>query len=133
MNQIHPSAIIGENVRMGDGNQIFSHCFIGHDVQIHNRVFMTAGCRIAGTVTIQDQVNLGMGSLVRERLTLGKGAQIGMGAVVVRDVLPYETVVGNPARSLGLNIRNISTYVSRKRFGLPYRLLMKLWNFIYKL
>ena len=31
---------------------------------------------------------------------IGKGATIGMGAVVIEDVPPFVTVVGNPARIL---------------------------------
>jgi acetyltransferase-like isoleucine patch superfamily enzyme len=35
---------------------------------------------------------------VEEYLTIGEGAVVGMGAVVLKDVPPYSTVVGNPAK-----------------------------------
>ena len=126
---------ISKETRFGDSNKIFSGCFISHDVQIHNRVFITPGCVIAGTVTIQDKVNLGIGTKVIERLTIGMGARTGAGAVVIRDVLPYDTVVGNPTRSIGLNTKNLKKKVAQKSgmTKLIYILLMQLWKLFYKL
>lgn len=124
-----------KETRIGNNNRIYSHNFIGHDVRIYNRIIMTAGCLLAGMVTIQNQVNLGMGTAIKERLTIGQGAQLGMGSVIIRDVLPYDKVVGNPARSIGLNTANIDRYVSQTTGikKLIYKLVMKIWNKIYKI
>ena len=35
-----------------------------------------------------------------KKLVIGEGATIGMGAVVTKSVLPFTTVVGNPAREI---------------------------------
>jgi acetyltransferase-like isoleucine patch superfamily enzyme len=35
--------------------------------------------------------------MIRQQIKIGVGALVGMGAVVVKDVLPYTTVAGNPA------------------------------------
>jgi acetyltransferase-like isoleucine patch superfamily enzyme len=48
---------------------------------------------------------IGAGAIIRngsaqKPLMIGAGAVIGMGAVVLQDVLPFTTVVGNPARLL---------------------------------
>jgi len=88
---------------IGDWNEIYSQNFIGHDVKIGNHVIMTAGCRIAGVVTIEDYVNLGIGTKIHQRKIIGQGAMLGMGCVVNRDILPYDKVVGVPARSIGYN------------------------------
>lgn len=53
---------------------------------------------------------------------------LGMGCVVVKNVLPYDKVVGVPARSIGLNMigmerRNISmeeVEEKRKQFNIKY-------------
>jgi len=89
--------------RIGDWNEIYSQNFIGHDVIIGNHVIMTAACRIAGVVTIEDYVNLGIGTKIHQRMTIGEGAMLGMGSVIVKGVLPYDKVVGVPAKSIGYN------------------------------
>jgi acetyltransferase-like isoleucine patch superfamily enzyme len=38
--------------------------------------------------------------MIRQRLQIEEGALVGMGAVVLRDVAPGTTVVGDPARPL---------------------------------
>ena len=43
-----------------------------------------------------------------KKLIIGAGAVIGMGAVVINDVPPYTTVVGNPAKPI--NKKNPSKY-----------------------
>lgn len=58
-----------------------------------------------GKVIIGDHAYIGAGALIKEGrygkpLVIGDGAVVGMGAVVIRDVEPYVTVVGNPARPL---------------------------------
>ncbi len=88
---------------IGDFNEIYSQNFIGHDAQLGNHIIMTASCALAGVVTIQDRVNLGIGTRIHQRITIGEGAMLGMGSVVVRHVLPYDKIVGVPAKSLGLN------------------------------
>ena len=52
---------------------------------------------VAPTATIGKNVYMA-GSLVRNQCSVGDNAFIGLGAVVVRDVAPGQTVVGNPAR-----------------------------------
>jgi acetyltransferase-like isoleucine patch superfamily enzyme len=39
-----------------------------------------------------------IGAIVLPKLKIGEGAVVGAGAVVIKDVLPYEVVVGNPAK-----------------------------------
>lgn len=92
-----------EETVIGDWNEIYSQCFIGHDAKIGNHVIMTAGCRLAGVVKIYDYVNLGVGTKIHQRKVIGEGAMLGMGSVVIRNVLPYDKVVGVPAISKGYN------------------------------
>ncbi|MEF8763086.1 hypothetical protein R5H29_07080, partial [Stenotrophomonas sp. A3_2] len=43
----------------------------------------------------------GAGATVLGNITVGEGAKVGAGSIVLENVLPYTTVVGNPARAVG--------------------------------
>ena len=47
-------------------------------------------------------VLLGAGAKVLGNITVGEGAKVGAGSIVLEDVPPYTTVVGNPARVVGV-------------------------------
>ena len=46
-------------------------------------------------------VLIGAGAKILGNLDIGEGAKIGAGSIVLRDVEPYTTVVGNPAKPVG--------------------------------
>lgn len=49
---------------------------------------------------IGDDVRITAGAIVIGKVTVGEGATIGAGAVVTKDVEPFTTVVGVPARAI---------------------------------
>jgi UDP-N-acetylglucosamine acyltransferase len=64
-------------------------------------------------VRVGDGANLGLGVSVHQRRLIGPGAMVGMGAVVTRDVPPWATAFGSPARVRTANV------VGMRRSGLP--------------
>ncbi len=93
---LHPVAIvINGGARIGTGVTIRNSVTIGNVVDKH-------GIASASPV-IGDDVELGAGCLVLGPITIGAGARVGAGSVVVKDVEPGATVVGNPARPIGSN------------------------------
>ncbi|MER8394088.1 acyltransferase [Mesorhizobium sp. M1340] len=49
-------------------------------------------------VTIEDNVFIGLGVVILKGVTVGRGAVVGAGSVVTKNVAPFTTVAGNPAR-----------------------------------
>lgn len=100
--EIHPGAKIGRRffIDHGAGVVIGETTEIGDDVTIYQGVVL-GGVSLEKTKrhpTIGNNVVIGAGAILLGPITVGEGAKIGAGSVVVRDVPPYTTVVGVPAR-----------------------------------
>ena len=55
--------------------------------------------------TVQDNVTIGSGAKLLGPITIGHGAKIGANAVVIHDVPPNSTVVGNPGHPVRIEGR----------------------------
>jgi sugar O-acyltransferase (sialic acid O-acetyltransferase NeuD family) len=96
---------ITSNSKIGKFFHSNLYSYVGHDCIIGN--YVTFGARVCcnGNVHIHDHAYLGTTAMIKQGtpgkpLIIGEGAIIGMGAVVTKDVPPYTTVIGNPARPL---------------------------------
>lgn len=101
--EIHPGAIMGEDIFIDHGMGVV----IGETAEVGNNVLMYHGVTLGGTglekgikrhPTVEDDVIIGAGAKILGPITIGKGAKIGANAVVLKDVPPYSTAVGIPAR-----------------------------------
>ena len=113
---IHPNAVIGEWVTIGEGTVIMAgavvnpNCVIGkgcivntcssvdHDCCIGDYVHVAVGTHIAGTVKIKDNTFIGAGVTIKNNVNVCCDCIIGAGAVVVKDIEETGTYVGVPAR-----------------------------------
>lgn len=100
--EIHPGARIGCGFFIDHGMGVV----IGETSEIGDNVTLYQGVTLGGTgkqrgkrhPTLEDGTVIGVGASVLGAITIGRGARVGGGAVVVKDVPPYSTAVGVPAR-----------------------------------
>ena len=108
---IHPGATIGHNFFIDHGFTVIGEtAWIGDDVTIYQCVTL-GGTNPADGVpgkrhpTLLDGVIIGSGAQVLGPITVGRRARIGANSVVTKDVPDGATMVGIPARSTLLEIR----------------------------
>ena len=98
--EIHPCAEIGDGLFIDHGMGVV----IGETAEIGENVTLYQGVTLGGTgfaagkrhPTVEDNVTIGSGAKLLGPIRIGHGAKIGANAVVVHDVPPNSTVVGNP-------------------------------------
>jgi len=104
--EIHPGATIGQGLFIdhGAGVVIGETCVIGDDVLIYHGVTLGGTGKVGGKrhPTVEDGVIVGAGAIILGDITLGAGAKIGAGAMVIKDVPPGNTIVGEPGRNTQL-------------------------------
>lgn len=103
-----PFTTLTANAKIGKFFHANIYSYIAHDCIIGDYVTFGPNVHCNGNIIIEDNVYVGTGVIMRQGtpnkpLIIGKGATLGMGAVVTKSVLPYEVVVGNPARLLKHN------------------------------
>ena len=89
--------------RVGDHNWIMAYVHIAHDCRIGNHTVLANNTTLAGHVQVGDHATLGGATLVHQFCAIGAYAFTAFGSVISKDVPPYLTVAGNPARARGLN------------------------------
>src|SRR5437870_7360221 len=109
--EIHPSARIGEGLFIDHGAGVV----IGETADIGDNVTLYQGVTLGGTgfatgkrhPTVQDNVTIGSGAKLLGPITIGHGAKIGANSVVITDVPPNCTVVGNPGHPVRVDGRRV--------------------------
>lgn len=91
-----------------DNVYLMNKSYIAHDCIVGKGTVLSAGVLLAGRCVVGHHANLGLGATVHQSTHIGAHAMIGMQAVITADIMPYATVVGNPARILGFNRRGVA-------------------------
>ena len=89
---------------IGDNCFIMVGAHVAHDCKLGNHVVMANNVSLAGHVTVGDNVWLGGLAAVHQFCRIGRNAFVGGGAILVEDVIPFGSVVGNHAKLSGLNM-----------------------------
>src|SRR3954469_4984343 len=98
--EIHPAAKIGDSLFIDHGSGVV----IGETAEIGSNVTLYQGVTLGGTgfargkrhPTVEDDVVVGSGAKLLGPIRVGHGAKVGANSVVIHDVPPNSTVVGNP-------------------------------------
>jgi sugar O-acyltransferase (sialic acid O-acetyltransferase NeuD family) len=115
---IHPSAVLAPDVVVGAGTVVMAAAVmntgtrigrnaiintgatVDHDCVVGDGAHVSPGVNLAGNVHLGDEAHVGIGCSVIPGVRIGAGSTVGAGAVVLRDIPPHETWVGNPARRI---------------------------------
>lgn len=115
---IHPTAVIGINVQIGEGTVVMAnavinpganvgrHCIINtgsiveHDNNLADYVHISPNATLAGTVCVGNNTHIGVGSCVKNNITIAENVVVGAGAAVVKDITEAGVYVGVPARRI---------------------------------
>jgi sugar O-acyltransferase (sialic acid O-acetyltransferase NeuD family) len=112
---VHPTAIVGSYVRIGQGSIVCAFCaltnnvqlgccvtingctLIGHDVVIGDWTSVMSNTTISGKCQIGDHAYIGSGATVLPSIRIANQSTVGAGSVVIKNVRARTTVFGNPA------------------------------------
>jgi serine O-acetyltransferase len=98
--EIHPGATLGPGffIDHGMGVVIGQTAEVGADVTVYQGVTLGGTGFATGKrhPTVEDNVTIGSGAKLLGPITVGHGSKIGANTVVIHDVPPNSTVVGNP-------------------------------------
>jgi serine O-acetyltransferase len=98
--EIHPAARIGDALFIDHGAGVV----IGETAEIGDNVTLYQGVTLGGTgfargkrhPTVENDVVVGSGAKLLGPISVGEGSKVGANSVVIHDVPPRSTVVGNP-------------------------------------
>lgn len=113
---VHPAAVLGAGVVLGEGAQVMAGAIvqtavkigenaivntgavIDHDCVIGAHVHVAPGATLSGNIAVGDNSHIGAGAVIIQGVAVGGNALVAAGAVVIRDVADASTVMGVPAR-----------------------------------
>jgi serine O-acetyltransferase len=107
--EIHPAAKIGDALFIDHGTGVV----VGETAEIGDNVTLYQGVTLGGTgfargkrhPTVDDDVVIGSGAKLLGPIHVGANAKIGANSVVIHDVPPNSTVVGNPGHPVRIEGR----------------------------
>ena len=116
VNALHPSCIIGNNVKFGKGVVAMAGCIFNTGAKLGDFTFFATGAQIEHDCTIEDFASVSAGSVmggfvrigqysavtlgctIMDRLSIGQNSVIGSGSLVHTNVPDNVLCYGNPVR-----------------------------------
>jgi UDP-3-O-[3-hydroxymyristoyl] glucosamine N-acyltransferase len=82
---VHPTAVLGKNVKVALGSSIGPHCALGDNVEIGARTHISDGCHLGNHVKIGDQCVIHAKVAIYSKTTLGNRVTVHGGSVLGSD------------------------------------------------
>lgn len=89
--RIHPTAIVEENVSLGDGTSVWDNAHIRHDTTLGNECIVGGKALIAYDVRIGHRVKINSNAYVCNGVTIEDGVMISAGAIFTNNRFPRAT------------------------------------------
>ncbi len=89
--------------RLGDDNWVMAYVHLAHDCMVGSHTILANCAQLAGHVHVADYAIVGGMTGVHQFCRIGAYAMAGAGSVVLADVPPYVTAMGNTAEPHGIN------------------------------
>jgi serine O-acetyltransferase len=107
--EIHPAAQIGDSLFIDHGAGVV----VGETAEVGDNVTLYQGVTLGGTgfqrgkrhPTVEDEVVIGSGAKLLGPIRVGHNTKVGANTVVIHDVPPHSTVVGNPGHPVRVDGR----------------------------
>lgn len=111
---VHPSVVIGGNVKLGRGTVVCPgailtadivigefttinvNATIGHDARVGDFCLISPHCDITGFVQVGNDVFMGTHAHIIPKIKVGHNVTLGAGTTVISNVDDGSTIVGNP-------------------------------------
>lgn len=96
---------------VGSNCYVMAYSHIAHDCIVKDNVTMANQATLGGHVHVNDFANIGLNVAIHQFCSIGEYCMIGMGNTIVKDVLPFSTIINQKFRKinkLGLQRNNIS-------------------------
>lgn len=115
---LHPTAVIGQNVSIGQGTLVCPHVTItcdiqigdfvtinvnssiGHDAKIGSYSTLSGHCDVTGYAVVGEEVFLASHAVVTPKTIIEDNAVVGAGSVAIRKVKSHTTIFGVPAKRI---------------------------------
>ena len=112
---IHRSGNQNKKTIVGKSCLIMAYAHIAHDCVIGNDVVLVNATSLSGHIIVEDRAFISGMIGAHQFVRFGKLSMTGGMSRIVKDILPYSTVEGNPARLIGANA------IGLKRAGITPR------------
>jgi len=100
---IHRSANENEKTTVGKGCLIMAYAHIAHDCVIGDEVVLVNATSLSGHIIVEERAFISGMIGAHQFVRFGKLSMTGGMSRIVKDILPFSTVEGNPARLIGTN------------------------------